>query len=92
MNDGLDVDDDDVSDVFDFTWGYRIFEDEKGLYGLAEVYYDRTGKIVSWTNDNRDLPGGYDEPDDVIIALEMMLNSAKKHKENIIKIHNNNIV
>jgi hypothetical protein len=75
-----------MNDDIDFTWGYRVFRDEKGLYGLFEVYYDRTGKIISWTDIDRDLPRGYDDPGELIDDLERMLNSAKKHKNAVIDI------
>lgn len=62
------------------TWNYRIIEHyspEPGetYYVLTEVYYDKNGKLMAYSDDNTILGNDKEE---IIRVLEMMLADAKK--------------
>ena len=62
------------------TWNYRIIEHyspEPGetYYVLTEVYYDKKGKLMAYSDDNTILG---DDKEEIIRVLEMMLKDAKK--------------
>ena len=66
-------------------WNNRIFKhtNERGTtYALHECYYDEEGMTQGWT----DAPecGHYDSPDELIAALEQMLNDARRWKEDVL--------
>ena len=62
------------------TWNYRIIkkytpETDETLYVLTEVYYDKKGKLMAYSDDNTILGNDKEE---IIRVLEMMLADAKK--------------
>ena len=57
------------------TWNYRIMKNEEGRYGLFEVYYDEAGGVQAWTANPR--TGLYENPDEIIEDLELMLADCK---------------
>jgi hypothetical protein len=62
------------------TWNYRIIkhyspESDETYYVLTEVFYDTTGKLMAYSEDNTILG---DDNEEIIRVLEMMLKDAKK--------------
>lgn len=61
------------------SWNYRILKKtttQGDYFAIHEVYYDK-GKENGWTKEPVTFIG--DTPEEVIRALEMALNDARKH-------------
>jgi len=61
------------------TWNYRIIHHDKADYpdyAIHEVFYDKDGKVESWTSNPID-PSGESKAE-VIRVLEMMIKDIKK--------------
>ena len=62
------------------TWNYRIIEQyspesDETYYVLTEVFYDKKGKLMAYSEDNTILG---DDKEEIIRVLEMMIKDAKK--------------
>lgn len=61
------------------SWNYRVVEGEQNgspIFSLHEVYYDETGKVVAWVEEPE--TGTWDDLNDLIGSLKMMLADARK--------------
>lgn len=66
-------------------WNNRIFKhtNEHGTtYALHECYYDEEGKTQGWTDEPE--CSHYDSPEELITALEQMLNDARRCKDDLL--------
>ena len=77
------------------TWNYRIFKrnyDGETLYELHETFYDKDNKPDSWTKEPEF--GPYESACELIEELRVMLEDAKKYKNDVLdydeEIHENN--
>ena len=63
-------------------WNYRIMKKydphmEEDFYVLTEVFYERDGTLMAYS-EKEEIMG--QDPDEIIRVLEMMLNDAKKDR------------
>jgi hypothetical protein len=60
------------------TWNYRVINHRGAdpYTAIHEVYYDKDGKVVGWTENPVRFVG--DDKDDLISTIEMALEDAKK--------------
>jgi hypothetical protein len=61
-------------------WNYRVIHHDKSDYpdfAIHEVFYDKGGKVESWTLNPVDASGG--SKTEVIRVLEMMLKDTNKY-------------
>ena len=65
------------------SWNYRVFKkgiNDRDYYYIKEVYYDKQGDIISFTEDTE--TGYFEDIEHLIQSHEIMLNDIKKYKDN----------
>lgn len=64
------------------SWNYRVIrqtgDNGRASVALREVYYDKAGAINGWVESTE--LGHFDDVDDLIGTLELMLRDARKVK------------
>lgn len=62
------------------TWNYRIIHHDKSDYpdfAIHEVFYDKDGKVESWTEHPIDVSG--ESNAEIVRVLKMMLKDVSKY-------------
>lgn len=65
------------------SWNYRVFKkniNDRDYYYIKEVFYDKHGEIVSFTEDTE--TGYFEDLEHLVQSHEIMLNDIKKYKDN----------